>query len=106
MTEAHRLTITGPGRDALTISGDTDNNSTADTQLFRVTADDSSATVSMSGLTLTKGTSADGGGAIHAEGPRNTVPLVLTDAAVTNSVSTWNASDRVAAGSTPRATSR
>jgi hypothetical protein len=82
-TDAHKLTITGP----VTISGDTDNNTTPDTQLFRVTTDDDQATVTLTGLTLTKGTSADGGGAIKADAS-NTAPLVLTDDAITNSKST------------------
>jgi VCBS repeat-containing protein len=49
----------GPGADLLTISGDSDGNNTADTQLFRVFS-----WVTMEGVTLSRG-SAGTGGAIY-----------------------------------------
>lgn len=89
ITQNANLTITGPGRDQLTISGDANNNSTADaadSRIFNVTSG-SDATVSVSGLTLTRGFAgtADPGGAITSDGTSGDATLRITDAAVTQS---------------------
>ncbi len=51
------LTILGPGADKFTISGDTDGNTSPDVQVFRI-----DAFAEISGLTVSRGTAANGGG--------------------------------------------
>ena len=55
------LTITGPGTAALTISGDSDNDTVPDVRIFTLAAD-----VNITGLSLVRGAGNDsnGGGAI------------------------------------------
>ncbi len=76
------VSIRGPGADLLTISGDSDGNGSADLQLFRV-----EARVTMSGLTMTKGSGTggvvDGSGGAVSVGP--TGDLSLQFCAVTDS---------------------
>ena len=90
ITGADDLTITGPGRDQLTISGDANNNSTADagdSRIFNSTATDD-ATVIISGVTLTRGFAgaANPGGAVNVDDSGSgAATLRLTDAAVTQS---------------------
>lgn len=56
----HNANFRGPGADQLTISGDSNGDGHPDAQLFRIRA-----VVTMEGLTLTKGLSAESGGAIY-----------------------------------------
>lgn len=91
ITANEGLTITGPGRSELTVSGDADASATpnaGDSRVFDITAN-SNAVVAISGLTLTRGFDpANGsGGAINVS---SGATLKLTDAAITNSRSNSN----------------
>jgi hypothetical protein len=82
------LTITGPGRDVLTVSGDANSSGTpnaGDSRVFNITAS-SAAQIAISGLTLTRGYDPGGGsgGAINNSGGAE---LTLTGDAITNSKS-------------------
>jgi CSLREA domain-containing protein len=87
VTSPDDLTITGPGEDVVSISGDADSSDTGnggDSQILYV---DAYASVSISGLTLAEGYAASGGpasvgGAIQME-PYSDV--ALTDATVSDS---------------------
>src|SRR3954454_5963072 len=86
------LTITGPGRSVLAVSGDANNNATADagdSRVFNIaiSSGPSGSGVTITGLTLTNSfdpAGANGGGAILDVGG---APLTITDSAITNSVS-------------------
>jgi CSLREA domain-containing protein len=75
INENQSLTITGPGRDALTISG---NDAS---RIFNITAP-AGPTISISGLTLTHGSTTGSGGAISATG---SATLDLSDLSITQS---------------------
>jgi hypothetical protein len=78
------LTIDGPGAAQLAVSGDADNNGTGDSRILQTGDNDAndSGTVSIEGLTLTKGTDSDLGGAIFG---RSNADINLTNTTVTDS---------------------
>lgn len=79
------LTITGPGASVLTVSGDANNSGTpnaGDSRIFNITS--ASGSVSISGLTLTRGYDPAGGvGGALTESTSD--PIVLVDDVVTSS---------------------
>jgi CSLREA domain-containing protein len=81
ITSQHGLTIQGPGAGSLTISGQ------GSTGIFKITSsgDPLSNPNSISGLTLTKGSTSDPGGAVSDQ---SLVPLALTNDVITKSTST------------------
>jgi predicted outer membrane repeat protein len=90
ITAPDSLTINGPGRDVLAISGDGNNDGTPDSRIFNIgNSGTPVGPVTISGLTLTKGTAAGGtpanlGGAIYSSSPTD---VTITDSAVTASTS-------------------
>jgi hypothetical protein len=82
LNSGNALTIEGPGRDALTITGDADDSgggTAGDSRIFTVGG---TGAVTISGLTMTEGySSGSPGGAISASG----APLTIEDSAVTDS---------------------
>ncbi len=90
ITSDDDLSIVGPGRDQLTISGDANSNNAndaGDSRIFNVTAT-SDATVVVSGVTLTRGFAGptNPGGAVSVDDSGSGVAeFRLTDAAVTQS---------------------
>jgi hypothetical protein len=99
------LTITGPGRAALTVSGDKDNSGTAnagDSRIFDVqlpTSTSPGAGVTISGLTLTNGFDPSGGNAGGAIFDNGSAALTIADSAITNSISLDNGGGLVKGGS-------
>jgi Right handed beta helix region len=85
-TAADSLTINGPGSDVLAVSGDETGNGSPDTRIFYIASPATgNPTVSISGLTLTKGTANAGpsdGGAIYAD---QGTDVTITGAAITGS---------------------
>ncbi len=87
ITGTDGLTITGPGRGQLSISGDADDSNTGnagDSRVFNISGGNSGTAVAISGLTITEGYSTNSGGAILL----GSGDLSLTDAAVTQSSTT------------------
>ena len=85
-TAGDTLTITGPGRTALTVSGGSDGDTTpeaGESRIFDVLSN--SGAVSISGLTLTDGitNSTPGGGAVNSASSER---LTIADAAITDSI--------------------
>jgi hypothetical protein len=104
------LTITGPGRDVLAVSGDKDASNSpnaGDSRVFRLNIPSGSAGigVTISGLTLTRGfePGGGGGGAIFNQ---TASPMTINDTAITNSQSNdrgggiWSEGDLTIARST------
>lgn len=88
----HNVNFRGPGADRLTISGDSNGDGLPEVQLFRIRA-----SVTMEGITLTKGLSADTGGACYVGAGG---ALSLRYCAVTESVaSQWGGGIDVDEGS-------
>jgi hypothetical protein len=83
VTATDKLTINGPGKDLISVSGDKDGSGTptaGDSRIFNVTG---TGAFSISGLTLTRGDAiaASGGAIVSAMNTK----VALTDSAVTNS---------------------
>ncbi|MDX6659146.1 MAG: hypothetical protein QOH62_3939 [Solirubrobacteraceae bacterium] len=95
ITENQDLTITGPGRDVLAISGDANGDDVGDSQIFNIGTPQGN-TVAISGLTLTRGfVSGGNGGAINDSGG---AALAISDSAITNSTSDQNGGGIYAGG--------
>jgi hypothetical protein len=92
VTAGNKLTITGPGRSVLTVSGDANNDNignVGDSRIFNVGATNG-APLTVSGLTLTRGFNPDNGGAGGGGGAvlaGNNSPVTFIDSAITNSKS-------------------
>ncbi len=78
------LTIDGPGAGQLTVSGDADSNGSGDSRILQIGDNglNDSGTVSIEGLTLTKGATPDQGGAIHG---LSNADINLTNTTITDS---------------------
>jgi hypothetical protein len=95
ITENQDLTITGPGRDVLAISGDANGDDVGDSRIFNIGTPGGN-TVAISGLTLTRGfVSGGNGGAINDSGG---AALAISDSAITNSTSDQNGGGIYAGG--------
>lgn len=92
MTNINGLTVTGPGRGVITVSGDANNDQTANSGDSRILT--TSTPVSISGLTLDNGFASGDGGAIDAAGD-----LTITDSAISNSQATGFGGGIAATGS-------
>jgi CSLREA domain-containing protein len=99
LSSADAVTITGPGRDVISISGDSDDSGTNNAGDTRVLGVVGTGPATISGLTLTRGFY----GALYTAADTD---VTVTDSAVTNSVSATSGGGIVAAGDMTIAHSR